>query len=118
LFYLVRGGPLGGYKTGSVFGQGVASMGPLFPLLYGAVCLVIFHWLRLLTYRGSAAAMSLSGVAMMNISSLVQYGITDESLANFIGVIVRGFPQWILVYCVALLAARCVLGARYVQAES
>lgn len=118
LFYLAHGGGLGGYKTGSVFGQGVALFGPLLPLIYAVVCLAIFHWMRLFTDLGTRGGISISAVAMMNIWPLVQYGITAESMAELLGSIVREFPQWILIYLTALLATRCVLGERYVHPES
>jgi hypothetical protein len=116
LFYLVKGGGLGSYKTGSVFGQGPALFGPLFPIVYAVVCLAIFHWLRLLTFSNSAAV-SVAAVAMINIWPFFQYGITAESLDGLVGMIIRGIPQMIFVYCLALGVARCLLGDRYVQKE-
>jgi hypothetical protein len=118
LFYLAHGGGLGGYKTGSMFGQGVALLGPTLPLVYASICVAIFHWLHLLSDSGKAGAMSLSALAMMNIWTLVQYGITAESLAAFVSSIVREFPEWIVIYVIALLVARYILGERYAQPKS
>jgi hypothetical protein len=118
LFYLTHGGGLGSYKTGSMFGQGVALFGPLLPIVYALGCVAIFHWLRLFTYLGKTGLTSLSAVAMMNIFTLLQSGITAESLAAFLASLVREYPQWILIYVAALFAARCVLGKRYVQPDS
>jgi len=118
LFYLTHGGGLGSYKTGSMFGQGVAVFGPLMPVVYALVCVAIFHWMRLLTDLGKTGASSLSAVAMMNIWPMVQYGITAESLADFFSSVIREFPQWSLIYMIALLSVRAILGARYAQPAS
>jgi hypothetical protein len=118
LFYLNHGGGLGGFKTGSMFGQGVALFGALLPLVYAVVCFAMFHWMRLFTDVGKTGAVSLSAVAMMNIWTLFQYGITAESLADFLASVVREYPQWIFMYVIALLSARLLLGARYAQTES
>jgi len=117
LFYLVKGGSLGSYRTGSVFGQGIALFGPLFPIVYAIVCLGIFNWLRLLTFSTEAGTVAVAAVAMINIWPLFQYGVTAESLDGLVGMIIRGFPQMIFVYCLALGVARCVLGDRYAQRE-
>jgi uncharacterized membrane protein YcfT len=71
-----------------------------------------------LSDSGKAGAMSLSALAMMNIWTLVQYGITAESLAAFVSSIVREFPEWIVIYVIALLVARYILGERYAQPKS
>jgi len=118
LFYLAKGGSLGSFRTGSMFGQGIALMGLLFPVVYAATCLAIFHWLRLLTYADGTGAMALSAVAMMNVWGLFQYGITAESIAGLLGTVARGFPQWVLVYLVAMTCARWALGKGYVAEKT
>ena len=83
-----------------------------------ATCLAIFHWLRLLTYADGTGAMALSAVAMMNVWGLFQYGITAESIAGLLGTVARGFPQWVLVYLVAMTCARWALGKGYVAEKT
>jgi hypothetical protein len=59
LAYLSRGVRLGGRKTGSMFAQGIAVMGPLFPILYAFICLFLYKLMDLLTVRTAAGAASL-----------------------------------------------------------
>lgn len=109
LVYLSRGLPLGGRKTGSVFGQGWALCGPLFPFVYASICLALFGWMDLLTVRGAGAAMP-APVALMNSWPLFLYGITGESLHFMLSDILRTFPQMVCVYVLVRAMTRAFAG--------
>jgi len=109
LVYLSRGIPLGGQKTGSVFAQGIALMGPLFPFLYALLCLGFFAWMDLLTSRGPSGTGTLAALAMMNIWPLFLHGITGDGLHQIFAALLRDFPQMILIYCLVFGFARLLL---------
>jgi hypothetical protein len=106
LAYLSRGVRLGGRKTGSMFAQGIAVMGPLFPILYAFICLFLYKLMDLLTVRTGAGMASLSALAMMNLWTFFYRGITAEALSNVFVFLLRGFGQTVLIYVVIFGIAR------------
>lgn len=109
IVYLSRGLPLGGQKTGSMFAQGIALLGPLFSLVYVGICLALYVLMDLLTVRPSFGIPSLSALAMMKIWQLFIYGITSESLGVMFTFIVREFLQMVLIYLLVLALATAIL---------
>ncbi len=110
LAYLSRGVRLGGRKTGSMFAQGIAVMGPLFPILYAFICLFLYKLMDLLTVRTGAGMASLSALAMMNLWTFFYRGITAEALSNVFVFLLRGFGQTVLIYVVIFGIARMMFG--------
>jgi hypothetical protein len=110
LAYLSRGVPLGGRKTGSMFAQGMAIMGPLFPILYAGICLLLYGLMDLLTTRNSSGTADLSPLAMMSTWMFFYRGITSDALSNEFVFIVRDFGQTVLIYVVMLGLARMLFG--------
>lgn len=98
LAYLSRGLPLGGHKTGSVFAQGQALYGPLFPVLYALICLAMFGVMDLLTIHRTGAAASMSTLAMLQIWAYFNQGLHYEALHSVFYFFVRNFEQTVLVY--------------------
>jgi hypothetical protein len=98
LVYLSRGVPLGGYKAGSIFGQGLVLFGGAFPLVYAAICLFLFWLTDLLSFGSTEKLSIISPLALMNIWQFFLAGITADSLNNIFIEVMRGFPQMILVY--------------------
>ena len=105
LSYLSGAGELGSYKTGSAFGHGLALFGIYFPLIYFFICPILFWATDLLSYRTAEGTVFVSALGMLGIWKLFQYGITNESLQGFF-MVVRGLPQTILIYVLALWIAR------------
>ncbi len=112
LAYLSRGVPLGGRKTGSMFAQGAAIMGPLFPILYAAMCLFLYGLMDLLTIRRPDGRADLSALAMMTLWMYFYRGITSDALSNTFVFIFREFAQTVLIYVAMFGIARLVLGDR------
>ncbi len=107
LSYLSGAGELGGFKTGSAFGHGLAMFGIYFPLIYFFICCILFWAMDLLSYRTAKGQVLISALGMLGIWKLFQYGITNESLQGFF-MVVRGLPQTILIYLLTLwIARRC-----------
>jgi hypothetical protein len=118
LAYLSRAVPLGSRKTGSMFAQGQAIMGPLFPILYAALCLFVYGILDLLTIRGGDGRVELSSLAMMNLWVFFYRGITAEALNNMFVFILRDFLQTVVIYVIIFAIVRAMLGNRPVRLES
>jgi hypothetical protein len=118
LAYLSRGLPLGGRKTGSMFAQGQAVLGPLFPILYGALCVFVFGLMDLLTLRGAGRRVELSALAMMNLWIFFYRGITADALSNLFVFIFRDFAQTVVIYVIVFAIVRLMLGNRPVRLES
>lgn len=118
LAYLSRGVPLGGRKTGSMFAQGQAVLGPLFPILYAALCLFVYALMDLLTIRGRGTRIELSALAMMNLWIFFYRGITADALSNTFVFIFRDFLQTVVIYLIIFAIARAMLGNRPVRLES
>jgi hypothetical protein len=117
LAYLSRGVPLGGRKTGSMFAQGDAILGPLFPFLYAAICLFLYGLMDLLTIRDSSGSADLSALAMMTLWMFFYRGITSDALSNTFAFIVRDFGQTVLIYVAVFAVARAMLGGRQARPE-
>jgi hypothetical protein len=106
LAYLSRGLPLGGRKTGNMFAQGIVLFGPLFPFLYGVICLALYGLMDLLTIRPAKGAARLSAVGMLEIWFFFMNGITHESLDKVLHLFIRNLAQTLLIYVMVLLPAR------------
>jgi hypothetical protein len=116
--YLSRGVPLGGRKTGSMFAQGAAIMGPLFPILYVGICLLLYGLMDLLTIRSASRTANLSALAMMTLWMYFYRGITSDALSNVFVFIFRGFGQTVLIYVVIFGIARMMFGAQRPRQDS
>lgn len=106
LAHLSYGGPLGGYRTGSMLGQGNALFGAGFVAFYVLVCLLAFSLFDLLSHRRGQGQVLLSAVAMLAIWKLFQNGLTGESLQSWLGLFVRALPQNIFMFLVFALVGR------------
>lgn len=104
--HLAGAGPLGGYKTGSVFAQGIVIFGYAFPAIYFFLCLVLFVCIDLLAFRTVQGNMVVSALGMLGIWRMFQYGISAESLHFLFIAIVRGVPQGIALYLVVYHLSR------------
>lgn len=100
---------LGGYKTGSIFAQGLALFGSLFILLYVAICFMMFKIMDLLTYRTNSGTVVASALGMLGIWKFFQYGITAESLHHILLSIFRTFPQNTLIYATLFFFAHRII---------
>ncbi len=113
--YVSRGVPLGGYRTGSVFAEGMALFGKLFFPVYAVLVLVLFYLMDLLAVprRGPSAQgaqdIQLSALAMMNVWAFFFTGIVNDSLYSVLDSAVRGLIQMIIVYLLTFHATKLLL---------
>lgn len=115
LFYLSKGGRLGGERTGSLLAQGLVLWGYMFPFVYALGCLVVFQLYGLLTTRATVGPASVAALGMMGIWPFFQHGIIEDSLAHVFDFIVRGFAQMTLEYALVLAFAGFLFGKKYVS---
>lgn len=100
LVNLSVGIPLGGEKTGSIFGQGWALFGYMFPIIYFGMCLILFAALDIFSIQSVYGKVELAVIGMLNTWPNFLFGITADSLHHlFIGV-VRGVIQSVILYSI------------------
>ena len=93
-------------------------MGPLFPILYACLCLVVFGLMDLLTIRHPDGSADLSPLAMMTLWVYFYHGITSEAFSNVVVFIFRDFSQKLVIYTVVFGVLHFVLGGRRSRAEA
>ena len=102
------GSSLGGYRTGSVFAQGLALFGNLFVIVYFAMCLILFASIDIFSKWTANGVVALSAIGMLRLWPNFIFGITADSLhVMFIGV-VRGVVQSVLLYFIAISIAKFI----------
>lgn len=108
LAHLAAGTPLGGFRTGSIFGQGQAIFGYLFPVVYFAMCLVLFAALDIFSIQNASGKVILAVIGMLNVWTNFIFGITADSLQHLIDGVVRGVPQSVLLYAIVFAIAKFI----------
>ncbi len=108
LVYLSRGVPLGGRKIGSMFAQGIALFGPVFPFVYAVICLGLFWLMDLLVVRPKDGVAAMSTLGMLMLWSLFSSGLTYEALQHAVYFFVRNFEQAVIIYVLVYAMARAV----------
>lgn len=108
MVYLTRGLPLGGRKTGSMFAQGAALVGPLFPVIYAFLVLFKFALMDLLQIRNSSGGARLSPLAMLCIWNYFYHGAVQDAVTNDFIFIFRSFGQTLVIYLIILTIARAL----------
>jgi hypothetical protein len=106
LAHLAVGTPLGGYRTGSIFGQGWALFGYFFPVIYFAMCLILFAAVDLFAIQTVSGKVTLAVIGMLNVWPNFLFGITADSLQQLFISVVRGVPQLILLYVIIFYLAK------------
>jgi hypothetical protein len=108
LAYLSRGIPLGGHKTGSMFAQGQALLGPIFPILYALICLLLFGVMDLLIIRHQEGPATICALGMLEIWWYFNQGLHYEALHGVFAFFTRNLEQMILIYVIVFAMARVV----------
>jgi len=100
------GVPLGGYKTGSAFGQGLLLFGGFFVLIYFAMCFVLFAALDIFSKRTKDGVITISVIGMLNLWPNFLFGITADSLHVLFIHVVRDVLQSAFLYYFAISVAK------------
>ena len=106
LVNLAVGTPLGGEKTGSIFGQGWVMFGNFFPVIYFFMCLILFAAIDIFSSRTVAGASVLSVIGMLNVWPNFLFGITADSLHHLFSGVVRGVVQSVVLYAIIFAIAK------------
>ncbi len=106
LVNLAVGQPLGGQKTGSIFGQGWAMFGQMFPVIYFFMCLVLFAVIDVFAIRTATGAATLSVIGMIHVWPNFLFGITADSLHHLFNSAVRGVVQTVILYAIVFAIAK------------
>ena len=106
LVNLSVGESLGGFKTGSIFGQGLAIFGYFFPIVYFFMCFILFAAIDIFSIRTASGLTTLSVIGMLNVWPNFLFGITAESLHVLFMSVVRGVFQSVLLYVIAFYIAK------------
>ena len=104
--YLKHGNEVGGFKTGSVFGHGLALFPIAFPFIYFLMCLVLYLIWDMQSRRGADGIVQLSPVVMLYSYRLFTYGITGESLTSVASLALRSVWQNIALYLIIYWCSR------------
>jgi len=105
------GMPLGGYKTGSVFAQGLVIFGNLFVLIYFLMCILLFASIDIFSKRMTEGVIVLSAIGMINLWPNFLFGITSDSIQGLFGPVVRGLFQIAILYFIASSLAKWIIKA-------
>lgn len=106
LYHQATGGALGGFKIGSIFGQGIGLFGWFFTIVYFLMCLISFWVLDFLAFRKENGEVMVSVVGVLLIWRLYMYGINAESINNTIGFTFREIPQSIVIFVICYQLVR------------
>jgi len=101
------GEELGGFRTGSMFAQGIAIFGVWTPFLYFLLCIAVFIVWDALSRSGSKGVPAvLSVIGMLLIYRVFAYGIVTDSIGNIAGVLLRFQVQNVLFYALVFAVSR------------
>lgn len=103
--YLGATGSVGGFRTGSGVAHGLALFGEAFLPVMFLLFFVVFWSIDLLAYALPSGRVAVSALGLLGIWPLFQYGICTESITGLLSYIVRGLPQNVVIYTVAIACA-------------
>jgi hypothetical protein len=98
--------PLSGLRTGSIFGEGWVLFGFLFPVIYFAMCFILFATLDIFSFRTVTGTAAISVIGMLNTWPTFLFGITADSLHHLFISVVRGVPQNVMLYAIVFFIAK------------
>lgn len=103
---LAVGQPLGGFRTGSIFGQGLVMFGNFFPVIYFLMCLILFVTIDIFSTRSKNGLAVLSVIGMLHVWPNFLFGITADSLHHLFNSALRGVFQSIFLYAILFAIAK------------
>lgn len=106
IYHFKYGGEIGGFKTASIFGQGLALMPLAFPAVYLLLCLVLFLAWEIQSRRLPDGRVEISTLAMLSAWKVFTGGIVSESIALTVSFPLRLVWQTTLLYVAVFLLSR------------
>jgi hypothetical protein len=116
--FIARGLERGGFTTGSEIPDGLTIFGHFFWPVLAFLVVIQFVIYDALSVIDKAGKLLVSAVALLNVVPIFTLGVMQESVANQIAAILRGFPQLILLYLVVMVPSSIIaslLAARRYQ---
>jgi hypothetical protein len=95
---LVVGTPLGGERTGSIYGQGWVLFGYYFPIIYFFMGIALFAAIDIFALQTVSGVTILSVIGMLNLWPNFLFGITADSIHHLFNSVVRGVLQSVALY--------------------
>jgi hypothetical protein len=95
---LVVGTPLGGERTGSIYGQGWVLFGYYFPIMYFFMSIVLFAAIDIFAIQTVSGVAVLSVIGMLSVWPNFLFGITADSIHHLFISVVRGVLQSVALY--------------------
>lgn len=95
---LAIGGQLGGYRTGSAFGQGFTLFGYFYVFIFMGLCVVLFYIKDLFTFKNAEGMVYIAPIGLFGLYSLFLNAINHESIHEYVYDIFRWFPQSVILY--------------------
>lgn len=112
IVYLMDGWGLGGFKTGSMIAEVYSVFGWLFPAVMFVSALMLFVFYDALVAESPYGRKIVSPLIILLIWNLcgttAAFGLGAETVVQIPGGILRGLPQSILFYFIAIMAVRPV----------
>jgi hypothetical protein len=96
------GNLMSGYKTGTMFAQGLYIFGLFFPIIYFGMCFLMFAALDLFSYTRLKGSKEISIIGLLLVSSFFISGITAESLFIIFVSYTRTLFQTIFLYFILI----------------
>jgi hypothetical protein len=106
LAHYAVGTPLGGLRTGSIFGQGLVLVGYFSFLIYFAMCFILFAAIDIFSKKTADGAVVISVVGMLSLWGNFGSGITADSFHHLFMGVVRGVMQSAVLYFIAISFAK------------
>lgn len=106
LAHYAVGTPLGGLRTGSMFGQGLVLFGYFSLLIYFAMCFILFAAIDIFSKRTADGAVVISVIGMLSLWGNFVFGITGDSFHHLFMGVVRGVMQSAFLYFIAISFAK------------
>jgi len=98
LAQMAVGIPLGAWRTGSVFGHGLAIFGHSFLLVYFALCFILFTAIDIFSKRDANGNAVISTIGWLSIWQTFLFGITADSIGYLVNGMLRNPIQLIILY--------------------
>lgn len=103
---LAIGEKLGGFKTGSAFGQAIVLFGFFAPFIYMLLCILLFYLKDLFSYKNTAGVVLIAPIGLFSLYSIFMNGLIYEGIQGYVVDVGRNFVQNILLYTAVFQFAR------------
>jgi len=105
------GTALGGMRTGSVFGQGLALFGYFSCIIYFGLCFILFASMDIFAKKRTNGTFLISAIGMLSLWNNFVMGISAESFHHLFMAVFRGVLQTSVLYFIAISFVKLLIKA-------